>query len=79
MANKEWNDIASADYSALSSRQKQILYKLCEGKNTSLMALELNITRNTVKYHVKGLFRTLRVHTRTMAVRKALENGWWDG
>jgi DNA-binding NarL/FixJ family response regulator len=79
MTSKCWIGSSSTERARISTRQRQILLKICEGKSNSTIARELNITTNTVKYHIKSLFRALNVHNRSMAVRKAFELSWWNG
>lgn len=57
-------------------RQREILQKICDGKSIHRVAAELFISENTVKYHLKSLFKQLQVHNRTMLVRLALQRGW---
>lgn len=59
----------------LSLRQQEILQKICDGKTIRDIALELYISENTVKYHLKMLFKLLQVHTRAMLVRVAIRQG----
>lgn len=58
----------------LTSRQQQILAKICEGKSYPAIAQELFISVPTVKYHVKKLFHNLNVHNKVQAVRIAITN-----
>ena len=63
-------------HSQLSNRQIEILQKICEGKSVRDISLDLFISENTVKYHLKAMFRLLRVHNRAMLVRLALQEGY---
>jgi DNA-binding CsgD family transcriptional regulator len=48
----------------LSEREREVLEKLLHGKNVPVIASELVISPNTVRSHVKRLYRTLGVHSR---------------
>ena len=49
-------------------RQQQVLDLLCEGKANKLIAMQLNISENTVKAHLRQIMKRLRVSNRTEAV-----------
>ncbi len=59
-----------------TSRQLEILQAICYGKSIHDISLDLFISVNTVKYHLKLLFKQLHVHNRAMLVRLALLHGW---
>ena len=54
----------------LTARQSKVLKRLDTHKYRGIGA-ELGLTRVGVRYHVKNLFATLRVHDRRDAVRRA--------
>jgi DNA-binding NarL/FixJ family response regulator len=56
----------------LSDRENQILGCLVSGMPNKLIARKLNIAEATVKVHIKGLLRKLRVSNRTQAAILAL-------
>ncbi len=55
----------------LTERQQEVLLFLIKGCSNKEIALRLRLTEATVKYHVKGIFRTLNVDNRTQAVIQA--------
>jgi DNA-binding NarL/FixJ family response regulator len=59
----------------LSNREKDILKWLKEGKGSWDISRILHISRNTVNFHIKNLFRKLDVVNRTQAVSEALRRG----
>lgn len=61
------------DQPALSDRQIQTLRCLAEGMGNAAIAEALDISENTVKNHVKSIFKKLRVKNRTTAVIKAAQ------
>lgn len=58
----------------LSEREAQILGCLVEGASNKQIARDLGITEATVKVHIKGLLRKLRVSNRTQAAVWGLHN-----
>ncbi len=63
--------------SDLSSREKEVLDLLCEGKNYREMAAELFISSNTVRFHLKNIYKKLQVHSKFEAVIKATAQGFF--
>ena len=59
----------------LSNREKEILKWLKEGKRSWDISRILQISRNTVNFHIKNLFKKLNVFNRTQAVSEALRRG----
>jgi DNA-binding NarL/FixJ family response regulator len=57
----------------LSPRQRDVLELLASGHSNDEVADQLNLSVNTVKYHVRGLYRRLGVHTRAQATRALVE------
>jgi DNA-binding NarL/FixJ family response regulator len=55
----------------LTVRQWQVLDLLCEGRNTEEIAATLTVSPETVRSHVKGIFRRLDVRSREEAVAVA--------
>ena len=52
----------------LTPRQREVLELLMQGKSNRDIAQELNLSENTVKVHMVGVFRVLGVTSRTEAV-----------
>lgn len=50
------------DY-ALTNRETQVFVLLAKGRNGSFIEKELSISRNTVKAHVKHIYRKLDIHS----------------
>jgi DNA-binding NarL/FixJ family response regulator len=59
----------------LSEKQLQVLNQLALGRTNREIARELCIGAETVKFHVRNLYRALDVSTRTEALRVAHERG----
>lgn len=60
---------------ALSRREKEVLNLLCEGQNYKDIARALFVSPNTVRFHLKNIYKKLRVHSRHEAVIKATRMG----
>jgi DNA-binding NarL/FixJ family response regulator len=59
----------------LSDREFEVLSLMAKGKNNKAIASELNITENTVKFHVTNVMIKLGASDRTHAVVNALQQG----
>ncbi len=66
----------SPSLNALTARENEVLALLARGLTNRAIALELGITRHTVKYHVKAILGKLDAQSRTEAVVKATQLGW---
>ena len=60
---------------ALSAKEIQVLGLLASGQSNKAIALALDISENTVKFHLKHVFAKLGVDNRTAAVSAALRQG----
>jgi DNA-binding NarL/FixJ family response regulator len=60
----------------LTSRQREIIVMLAEGKSNKEIAREFKVLEGTVKLHVKGILRKLGVRNRTEAVVAAARSGY---
>lgn len=56
---------------SLGRRPKQVLELIAQGKSNKQIAIVLNITETTVKFHIRTLFNSLGVNNRTWCVREA--------
>ena len=57
--------------SPLSDRETEVLKMLCEGDNYRIIADAIFVSTNTVKAHIKNIYKKLHVHSRAEAVSKA--------
>lgn len=57
----------------LSPRQQQIVEGLVDGLSYKLIADKLSISIDTVRDHIKHIYRTLEVNSKAEVIRKALE------
>lgn len=62
------------DTDLLSPRQQQIVEGLVDGLSYKLIADKLSISIDTVRDHIKHIYRTLEVNSKAEVIRRALEN-----
>ena len=60
--------------SHLSPREREVVSQLAQGYSYAQIAAQLNISENTLKTHIKRIYRKLNVHNRTQAVLAAQEH-----
>ncbi|MGH1363739.1 MAG: response regulator [Calditrichia bacterium] len=58
------------DKTALTEREQDILRALVDGKSYKLIAAHLGISVDTVRTHIKNIYRKLQVHNKVDAVAK---------
>ena len=57
----------------LTEREKEVLRNLCDGKSYKMIAGELFVDINTVKFHIRNIYRKLEVNSKGEAIIKALK------
>ena len=62
-----------ADYE-LTPHETRLLKLLVEGHNYKTAASELNVSVNTVSFHMRHIYEKLQVHSKSEAVAKALRD-----
>ena len=62
-----------SDEVKLTSREKEILYLVGRGMNNQQIADSLYITRETVRWHIRGLYTKIGMHDRQSVVSYAAE------
>ncbi len=67
--------ITERDFSALTDREHEVLELVAEGLTNRAISAELDISENTVKYHIASIFNKLDVQSRTEAVVLAARAG----
>jgi len=60
----------------LNDRQKTVLDLLFDGKTNPEISVQLNLSLDTVKFHISNIYRILGVKTRTHAVLEARRWGY---
>ncbi len=63
-------------FSPLSPRELEVLELVAAGRTNKEIALNLEISNQTVKNHVSSILRKLAVNDRTQAVVYAMRRGW---
>ena len=58
----------------LTNREKDVLQLLCKGKSYQTIAETLFISSETVRTHIKHIYKKLEVHSNTEAVAKAYKD-----
>jgi DNA-binding NarL/FixJ family response regulator len=61
----------------LTEKENKILQKLIEGKSYKTVAAEINLSIDTVKFHIKNIYIKLQVNSKEDAIAKARENKWF--
>jgi LuxR family maltose regulon positive regulatory protein len=59
----------------LSARELEVLAELARASSNKLIARALQMTENTVKFHLKNIFQKLGVRHRAQAINTARERG----
>jgi len=57
----------------LTDREKEVLDQLCKGKSYKMVADALNITHDTVRHHIKNIYKKLEVHSVSEAILKTMK------
>ena len=57
----------------LTEREKDVLRNLCDGKSYKMIAGDLFVDINTVKFHIRNIYRKLEVNSKGEAIIKALK------
>lgn len=57
----------------LTPREQQVLEQLAEGGSYAAIAGALGISLNGVRFHIRGIYEKLQVHSRSEAVAKGLK------
>ncbi|MCL4488204.1 MAG: response regulator transcription factor [Chloroflexi bacterium] len=65
----------SSNKEDLTDREKEVLRLVAEGSTNRDIAVKLNVTENTVKYHLKNILEKLHLRNRAQAVAYAMQTG----
>jgi DNA-binding NarL/FixJ family response regulator len=58
----------------LTPHEARLLKLLVDGHNYTTAAVELGVSYNTIKFHMRHIYEKLQVHSKSEAVSKALQN-----
>ncbi len=67
------NSFKTEDHSALTQRETQVLVQLCKGKSYRMIAETLFVSEETIKRHIKNIYKKLEVSSKSEAVAKAFK------
>jgi DNA-binding NarL/FixJ family response regulator len=70
-----YSDLGDA-FQPLTTREMEVLHHMTHGLSNKEIALQLDISHQTVKNHVTAILRKLAVEDRTQAALYALRRGW---
>jgi DNA-binding NarL/FixJ family response regulator len=59
----------------LTAHETRLLKLLVEGHNFKSLAAKLNVSVNTISFHMRNVYEKLEVHSKSEAVAKALRQG----
>ena len=65
---------AGAETNSLSPRETEILQLLVNGYSYKMIAAKLELSIDTVRFHIKKIYDKLQVHSNTGAVSKAIKD-----
>ncbi len=68
-----FNPKAQREGEVLSPRQKEIVQGIVDGLSYKMIADKLNISLDTVRDHIKRIYRALEVNSKAEVIRKSLE------
>ncbi|MBZ0201023.1 MAG: response regulator transcription factor [Ignavibacteriaceae bacterium] len=60
--------------SPLSDRETEVLKRLCKGENYKTISDAIFVSGNTVRAHIKNIYKKLHVNSRAEAVSKAIKD-----
>lgn len=66
---KEFDDQAGAGWTALTPRERDIVYPVAEGKSNKLIAMEMGISMRTVEAHRARIFLKMGVRNAVQLAR----------
>jgi two-component system response regulator NreC len=61
---------------ALTSRQTEILKRVCQGLTEKEIAYELNISPNTVHVHINNIMNKVQIHNKAGLIKYAIKMGF---
>jgi len=65
-------NISGLPESPLTDREKEIIAGLVDGLSYKMIASQLNISIETVRYHIKNIYRKLHIHSKAQLISKSM-------
>jgi DNA-binding NarL/FixJ family response regulator len=62
--------------SPLAGMENRVLQRMANGYTYTQIADELQMAPGTARKHIENIYRKLRVHSKSEAIRKSRESGW---
>ncbi|MBN1637837.1 MAG: response regulator transcription factor [Ignavibacteriales bacterium] len=72
---KKYSTNVHTDNYNLSEREKEVLELLSKGNNYSEIGNQLFICLDTVRHHIRNIYKKLHVHSQSEAIAKAMRDG----
>lgn len=69
------NKMNASDAAFLTQREQEILKELSTGNTYYAIAMNLSITSDTVRFHIKNIYKKLHVHSQAEAIAEAMRKG----
>ena len=67
---------AAVDQDGFSARELEVLRELCNGRSNKAIGQFLDLSENTVKFHLKRVFKKLGAESRAGAIRRPYSVAW---
>ena len=61
---------------ALTSRQTEILKRVCQGLTEKEIAYQLNLSPNTVHVHINNIMNKVQIHNKAGLIKYAIKMGF---
>jgi LuxR family maltose regulon positive regulatory protein len=68
---RELRVVATSGQHQISTRQSDVLRELCRGRSNKEIGRHLGLSENTVKFHLRHIYRKLNVKSRVAALSAA--------
>ena len=74
---RKQSPVSSKELNDLSNREKEILECLVEGMSYKMIAAACKISIDTVRFHIRNIYETLHVSSKSEAISKAIKGKAW--
>lgn len=76
IARRVIESFRSKQTAPLSDREIEVLELLCRGKSYKMIADDLFVSHDTIRTHIKNIYRKLNVNSSSEAITQAFRNRW---
>lgn len=56
----------------LTDQERKVAHSLAEGDSYKQIASQLGVSVNTVRFHIKNIYRKLQIHSKIEVVKRAV-------